>query len=126
MINLPSNWMDYLQVIPSRKQLILHLYNSSGQFFSYVYPLDPAFTLKKVLEDLSVKLPEEALTEQAYIIENDMSTIKVDPQDQNWGPAPLTGDVLSLKQYETSQQIPGNAESAAPPPPTNAPGPQPV
>lgn len=126
MIQLPDNWMDYVQVIPSQKRLILHMYNSSGQFFTYIYPLDPAFPLQKTLEDMALKLPEEALTEQAYIIENDMSTIKVEPQDQDWGPAPLLGGELSLKQYQTSQQIPGNTQSAPALPPSNAFGPQEV
>lgn len=116
MIQLPDNWQDYLQISPKRNTLFLHLYNSAGQFFTYYFPVDPAFPLTRTLEVLTQRLNEDALTAQAYIIESDMSTVRTEPADQNWGPASLPGDdMMSLKQYQVMQQTKSSDAPAAPP-----------
>lgn len=107
MIQLPDNWQDYLQVSPQANALFLHLINANNQFFTYYAKLDPAIPLPKALELLTPKLTESAIMAKAYIIEPDMSKIDTEPNDQNWGPAPVVGlDVISLKQYQAMKQIP--------------------
>lgn len=102
MITLPSRWRTYVRVNLQTKALFLHFRNDAQQYFTYYRRLDPALPLDDILEQIAQR---DWSAEQAYMLDDGLQTIRLEPTDQNWHPAPLPGEsIYSLEQYRASMK----------------------
>ena len=122
MIQLPENWKDTVRISPRNNALFLHFRNDANEYWLYYFRLDPAFPLQHSLDEIEADLtPDYLAKQQALIMHSDLSEERVEPADQNWVPAPLPGlDVLSVRAYQTMNQV----KSAPAPKADPIPGPE--
>lgn len=112
MIQLPDNWQQTARVnVLSTMQkgvLFLHFKNDANQYFTFMQVLDPAFSLEDTLNDIATK--SFWADHKAYVLGSDLTTMDVEPLDQNWVPAPTPGpDMISLAQYKALKAMPNAA-----------------
>lgn len=119
MIQLPTDWMEILQVSPQGRAVYLAVINDAGQYWVYYQQIDLAIPLQKLLEDLTLKLSPEMLSgERARYLYRDLHEELAEPSDQNWRPLPLlVKDCVSMEQYKAMNGMSGGLESSPPPAP---------
>lgn len=105
MIQLPENYLDSAYVDNLKGIIFLHFKNSSDQYFTYRYYLDKAFSFGDHLDKLEYNV-RHMLTENAYVLRDDLSMEFVQPTSQDWKPSPMIGDsIISFVQYKAHSHL---------------------